>query len=140
MWDPLRNRTQLEYTDLAVDAADAPAVWRPGRTTPHLSQLVRKTDPNGTATTSPTDDYQWTFGCDARGNLTSSLDPEGRRRTPQTPATLAHNADGTLASTTDPNGRSELLPLTPDMITGGIIAVPGGGFEPPAIVLKPWPD
>ncbi|MEJ7567739.1 MAG: DNRLRE domain-containing protein [Gaiellaceae bacterium] len=85
-WDQLRNRTQLEYQDVAVDAAD---------TAKHISQLAKKTDPKGTATATPADDYQWLFGYDPKGNLTTLTDPEGFA------STTAYNPDGTAATATD---------------------------------------
>jgi YD repeat-containing protein len=59
--------------------------------------LLKKTDPKGVATITPTDDFQWSFEYDAKGNLTKVTDPERA-------VTLhAYNPDGTLASTTDAN-------------------------------------
>ncbi|HVF20811.1 MAG TPA: DNRLRE domain-containing protein [Mycobacteriales bacterium] len=80
-WDELRNRTQLEYTNIAVDTNDVSGKWRSGRTIPHISQLAKKTAPKGTATATPTDDFQWEFGYDPPGNLTSASDPENKTTT-----------------------------------------------------------
>lgn len=97
-WDQLRNRTQLEYTHTAVDAGDVAEKWRTGRTIPHASQLAKKTDPKGTATATPTDDFQWEFSYNAAGNLTSVADPENKV------TAYTRNADGTIWKATDPNG------------------------------------
>jgi RHS repeat-associated protein len=73
---PVFAETQLDYTNIAADANDVTGKWRAGRTIPHISQLFHKTDPNGVATPTPTDDFRWTFGYDTDGNLTSTADPE----------------------------------------------------------------
>ena len=44
----------------------------------HLGFLKTRTMPKGTVTTDPTD-YTWSFGIDARGNTTTVTDPEGTR-------------------------------------------------------------
>ena len=60
----------------------------------HLAACARKTAPRGTATALPTDDYQWLFDYDTRGNVIKSSP------TPRTKAThYAYNADGTAALT-----------------------------------------
>jgi RHS repeat-associated protein len=100
VWDQLRNRTTLEYQNVAVDASDIASKWKTGRTIPHISQLVKKTSPRGTATGTPTDDFQWSFGYDPKGNLTSVTEPEG---SPRFTTTYTYNPDGTLATITDAN-------------------------------------
>jgi RHS repeat-associated protein len=95
VWDELRNRTQLEYEYVTADGNDVSGKWKQGRTVPHISQLARKTDPKGTATASPTDDYQWSFAYDTSGNLKTATDPEKKA------TTYSYNADGTLSSSTD---------------------------------------
>lgn len=100
VWDELRNHTLLEYEHLAVDGNDTSARWEPGRTIPHSSQLLRKTSPKGTATVSPTTDFQWQFSYDTKGNLTSARDPAGFS------TTYAYNANGTLGSATDANNQT----------------------------------
>jgi RHS repeat-associated protein len=100
VWNELREHTQLGYAHVAVDGNDTTGKWRTGRTTPHISQLTSKTDPKGTATTSPTDDFRWLFGYDARGNLTSTTDPDGGA------SSTVVNADGTIASVTDANNHT----------------------------------
>jgi RHS repeat-associated protein len=95
--DQLANKTVLEYQDVAADAKDVSGKWKAGRAIPHVSQLLKKTDPKGVATITPTDDFQWSFEYDAKGNLTKVTDPE--RAVTQ----HAYNPDGTLASTTDAN-------------------------------------
>lgn len=99
-WDQLRNHTQLDYDNVAVDASDTSTTWKSGRTIPHVSQLARKTNPRGTATTSPVDDYQWTFDYDAVGNVIKATEPEGN---PRYTTSYSYNPDGTLASLTDAN-------------------------------------
>lgn len=102
-WDQLRNRTTVEYQNLAVDANDVSGKWAAGRTIPHISQPITKTEPKGTATASPTDDYQWSFGYDAKGNLIRVADPVQRGQ--GTATTYVYNGDGTLQSMTDANGQ-----------------------------------
>ena len=97
-WDQLRNHTKLEYDHLPVDANDRSGRWAEGRTQAHISQLRAKTDPKGTATWRPADDFQWKFVHDDRGNLVRVTDPLGFV------ATNTWNRDGTLASTRDENG------------------------------------
>jgi RHS repeat-associated protein len=96
-WDQLRNRTTLEYENLPADAGDISGRWKAGRSIPHISQLVRKTSPRGTATES-TNDFQWKFTHDARGNVLTTTDPENFT------TTHTYNADGTRATTRDANG------------------------------------
>jgi RHS repeat-associated protein len=96
--DDVLSFTKLEYQNLAVDGDDVSGRWKAGRTIPHLSQLAKKTDPNGTATATPPDDFEWLFAYDASGNLTRVTDPEGNA------TEHAWNTNGTLASTTDPRG------------------------------------
>jgi RHS repeat-associated protein len=97
MWDQLRNRTTLEYQNVAVDASDVSGKWKPGRTIPHISQLLRKTNPKGTATLSPTSDFQWKFSYDPKGNPLTVTDPENFT------TTHTYNTNGTLATTRDAN-------------------------------------
>jgi RHS repeat-associated protein len=97
-WDQLRNHTQLQYDYLQVDSGDTSSSWAAGRTQPHISQLVSKTDPKGTATASVAGDYLWQFKYDDKGNPTESIDPLGFH----TYETWSDN--GTLAATTDANG------------------------------------
>ncbi len=105
------NRTELAYQNVAADSADPLGLrdkspyWKSGRSIPHVSQLIRKTDPKGVGNADP-DDYQWNFTYDSRGNLLKVIEPEptvnpvGERY-----ATVnSYNADGTLLKTTDPNG------------------------------------
>ncbi len=94
------STTALDYQNIAADAADVSGNWRQGRTIPHLSQLITKTDPNGTATPTPTDDHQWAFTYDPQGNLTSVIEPE-RYPGPRYTTTYTWNPNGTLASITD---------------------------------------
>ena len=96
-WDQLRNRTTLTYENLAIDANDVTGKWKVGRTIAHHSRLKTKTDPKGTATATPTDDYRWTFDYDAKSNVTKVTDPA------ENETGYAYNADGTLATTTDAN-------------------------------------
>ncbi len=96
-FDELRNRTSLTYEDIPVDANDVAGKWKAGRTIPHISQLKTKTQPKGTATVSPTDDYQWRFDYDAKGNVLTTTDPTGAA------TGYAYNPDGTVISSTDPN-------------------------------------
>jgi RHS repeat-associated protein len=103
-WDQLRNRTQLEYEDLPVDAGDVASRWKAGRSIGHVSQLKRKTEPNGTATASPTDDFQWVFDYDSKGNPTKVTDAQGNA------TTYSYNGDGTLASSTDANDHTTSYP------------------------------
>jgi RHS repeat-associated protein len=95
IWDQLRNRTTLEYENVLVDGNDISSRWKAGRSIAHISQLVKKTNPRGTATATPTNDYQWAFGYDANGNLTSVTEPG------QFTTLYGYNANGTLASIRD---------------------------------------
>jgi RHS repeat-associated protein len=95
--DALGNTTVLTYQDVAADTRDVSTAWKTGRTIPHLSQLATKTDPKGVATPTPTDDYQWAFIYDPKGNLTQVTDPE------HAITTFTYNADGTLATKRDAN-------------------------------------
>ncbi|MFL6138399.1 MAG: phage tail tip lysozyme [Frankiaceae bacterium] len=99
-WDQLRNHTTYEYVNYAVNASDVSANWEAGRTGPHLSLLSKVTNPKGTATTTPTNDYQWSYAYDANYNVTRETDPRGNS------TTYAYNADGTLASETDANNHT----------------------------------
>ncbi len=101
--DDVLSHTKLEYQNVEVKDADGStrdvaANWKTGRAIPHISQLARKTDPNGMATTAIADDYQWIFAHDTNGNLDTVTDPEGGVTDHD------YNANGTLAATTEPNG------------------------------------
>jgi len=100
-WDQLRNHTKLEYENVAVDVNDVSTKWKAGRSIPHISQLKTKTSPKGTATASPTDDFQWSFDYDAKGNVVKVTEPEG---SPRYNTQYTYNADGTLATITDARG------------------------------------
>ncbi len=100
-----REVTRLTYEYLAADANDVTGKWRAGRDHEHYGQLKTKTDPEGTKTSSPADDFQWSFGYDSKGNLTSATDPET-----DTPTIVAYNSNGTVSRTTDPNGNATLYP------------------------------
>jgi RHS repeat-associated protein len=102
-WDQLRNRTTLTYQNIAVDSNDVSGKWAAGHTIPHISQLVAKTEPRGMATASPTDDYQWSFTYDAKGNLLTAVDPVQKALGKAT--TYAYNADGAVRTMTDANSR-----------------------------------
>jgi RHS repeat-associated protein len=89
--DDVVAHTKLVYEDIAVDGNNA---------TKHISQLVKKTDPKGVATTDVAADFEWLFAYDAVGNLTTVTDPEGFAET------YAYNPDGTQTSSTDPLNRT----------------------------------
>ena len=95
--DQLRNRTTLVYDNLPVDANDVSGKWKAGRTIPHISQLVRKTDPKGTATATPTDDFQWQFLYDAKRNMTRVTDPM------RFSTSYAYDLTGQVTTVTDAN-------------------------------------
>ncbi|MDQ1740120.1 MAG: hypothetical protein QOE53_1772, partial [Pseudonocardiales bacterium] len=95
--DQLNHTTLLEMEDVAADANDVSGKWESGRTIPHFSQLKYKTSPRGTATAT-VGDYRWSFSYDARGNLLTTTDPTGARRT------LTINPDGTVGAETDARG------------------------------------
>lgn len=103
-WDQLRNRTTIEYGNVAVDANDVSGKWETGRTIPHISQPIKKTNPRGTATASPLDDYQWSFEYDTKGNLIKTTDPV--QRTLAKATNYTYNPDGTVKTQTDANGRT----------------------------------
>jgi RHS repeat-associated protein len=101
-WDQLRNRTSYDYDNLPVQngegtTTDVAANWKTGREIAHISQLKTETAPKGTATATPTTDYQTSYTYDPKGNVTTVTDPEGFV------TRHAYNGDGTLASTTDAN-------------------------------------
>jgi RHS repeat-associated protein len=97
VFDQLRNHAQLTYNNTGVDSNDASGKWAAGRTIPHVSDLATKTNPRGTATASPTDDFQWQFQYDSKGNLKQVSDPA------RVSTTFTYNANGTLATATDAN-------------------------------------
>ena len=101
--DDVLSHTRLEYQNLEVkdgdgSTRDVSANWKTGRAIPHISQLVKKTDPNGMATATPTNDYQWLFAYTTNGDLETVTDPEGFVTKHD------YNGDGTLAATTDARG------------------------------------
>jgi RHS repeat-associated protein len=98
------DATTWSETVLAYDNVDA-LPEPPEDPAEHVSLLRFKTDPNGVATPTPTDDYQWEFQYDANGNLKDVFSPE------KDPITnlryVTHydwNIDGTLLRTTDARG------------------------------------
>ncbi|HST47873.1 DNRLRE domain-containing protein [Jatrophihabitans sp.] len=95
--DQLNHTTLLEMEDVAADANDVAGKWQGGRTIPHYSQLKYKTSARGTATAT-VGDYRWSFGYDARGNLTTTTDPTGAQKT------LTINPDGTVSAERDARG------------------------------------
>ena len=97
---PSRNHATYEYENVAVHGNDVSGKWEAGRTIPHISQLSKLTTPKGVATATPTNDFQWSYVSDAKGNLTRVTDPLGYF------AAYAYNADGTTASQTDENNHS----------------------------------
>ncbi|MDQ3739338.1 MAG: hypothetical protein M3389_00210, partial [Actinomycetota bacterium] len=104
VWDQLRNRTNFEMENVAVDANDVSGKWKAGRAIPHISQMKRKTTPKGMATATPTDDFQTVLDYDAKGNQIKVTDEEGFAE--QT----FYNADGTINKITDPLGHSTTYP------------------------------
>ncbi|MDQ4124324.1 MAG: DNRLRE domain-containing protein [Actinomycetota bacterium] len=128
VWDQLRNRTTLTYQNLAVDADDVSSKWKAGRTIGHVSQLQTKTSPKGTATTTPTDDFMYTFQYDTKGNLTKVIEPANFN------SDYTYNPDGTLATYSDANQHTTTysnydangLPTT---ITDPITRVTKFGFD-----------
>ncbi|HVE95052.1 MAG TPA: DNRLRE domain-containing protein [Acidimicrobiales bacterium] len=134
VWNELREQTTLTYDSILVDANDVSGKWAAGRTIPHISQLRTKTDPKGAATATPADDFQWSFGYDPRGNLTSVTDPENFA------TTNVVNADGTVASTTDANTHTTTFPAydpsgQPTRITDALGRVTQLGYDPDGLVL-----
>jgi YD repeat-containing protein len=102
--DQLGNVTTVDYENLQVkdaagnpDTRDSAGKWRAGRNIPHLSQLDKQTAPEGVATASPTDDFQWLFDYDTRGNLTKVTHPEAGE------TDYAYDVQGRLTSITDAN-------------------------------------
>jgi RHS repeat-associated protein len=103
--------TQLDYQNLAADADDTQVNdtsghWRTGRTIPHVSQLIKKTDPNGVATGGNANDFRWLFDYDSRGNLRHVTDPENFVTTYDYDAT-----SGLLTQRTDARGDITLYEL-----------------------------
>jgi len=89
--DDLLTRTLYEYDDLPVPGGD-PTVLA-------ISQLRKRTDPNGAATPLA-GDYEWTYTYDPNGNLLTTTDPTNAI------ATNHWNADGTLSSVDDANNHT----------------------------------
>ncbi|HEV2889971.1 MAG TPA: LamG-like jellyroll fold domain-containing protein [Frankiaceae bacterium] len=108
-WDELRRHTVLQYDHPAAGAgdpggnADVAEKWATGRTHGHLSDLVKKTDPAGTASMTG-GDFEWTFVNDGRGNVKSVTDPEQKSTSYE-----YDQASGDLVRTTDANGNVTLL-------------------------------
>lgn len=100
------ERTDLGYLDRPLDGTDTGTHW---------SLLATRTSPEGTATTT-TGDYQWDFGYDTAGNMTTVVQPGPENYTTRlcynlavAPACNTANepgSPGTLRSVTDPDGRS----------------------------------
>ncbi|MGH2755947.1 MAG: polymorphic toxin-type HINT domain-containing protein, partial [Actinomycetota bacterium] len=102
------SETVLEYQNLAVDGADVSGKWKAGRSAPHISQLITKVDPNGTATPSITGDFRWLFTYDGAGNLDVVTDPEGFE------TDYAYNSNGTVSSILNARGKSTTFPTYDD--------------------------
>ena len=95
----LGNKTLLEYAYVAADANDVSGKWKAGRTHGHIGQLIRKTDPKGTATTT-TGDFMWQFAYDTKGNMTQLTDPMGKA------SSFTYATNGLLSGETDANGNA----------------------------------
>jgi RHS repeat-associated protein len=127
-WDELDDHTELEYTSHQVDGDDTSSHWAAARTIPHISELTKKTDPDGTAT--PTaGDYEWQLSYDGDGNLTSTTDPLGN----STHATYAD--DGTLRTSTDADGNTTSFDAydangEPGSVTDALGNVTTFGYDP----------
>src|SRR5205823_9892655 len=96
--DELSHTTALTYTDSAVDGND---------TGKHLSLLATVTKPNGTATATPTTDYQTSFSYDSAGNpdkVTQRVDASTTATTDYDYNLAGSTNPGTLAAVTAPNG------------------------------------
>ena len=133
-WDQLRNHTTYEFDNVAVDATDGATNWKLGRTIPHLSQLRTRTTPRGTATPSPTTDFQWTYSYDVKGNLLTVTDPEGFV------TTHSYNSNGTLATTTDANSHTTTYVAydgngLPTEVTDGKGQVTKHGYDSDGLLL-----
>jgi len=106
--DELQRKTELTYYEDPVDTND---------TGNHLSLLRTVTSPEGTATATPTNDFQWLFEYDLAGNPHFVTGPTGAKTTydynpPGTPnagtLTAVHDANGnppTTFPTYDPSGQ-----------------------------------
>jgi RHS repeat-associated protein len=115
--DQANNRTELtyEYVDARVatnltgtlDNTDTATYWPAGRSVPHISQLKTKTAPEGVATTTVANDYQYGFTYDTRGNLKTVTDPPVTTLTARPITTYDYNATGTVAKVTDARGNPE---------------------------------
>ncbi|HEX2049435.1 MAG TPA: Ig-like domain-containing protein [Actinomycetota bacterium] len=105
------DRTELIYENLAVDARDRSPYWKTGRTIPHVSQVVKKTNPRGVPTADP-DDYQWNYVYDDAGNMIKAIDPEPADKpvTERYTTRLTWNPNGTLASVTDQRDEQTSFP------------------------------
>ncbi len=130
------NVTKLTYTNKALDSTDTGTHW---------SLLATKTAPLGVAAGSG---YQWKFGYDSSGNLTTVTDPLTNTTSycynlatapscnpandPTSPGTLATTTDFNGNTTTyanyDPNGR-------PQKVTDPLARVTQFGFDADGNVL-----
>ncbi len=75
----------------------------------HVANLATKTSALGTKTTAVTNDFQWTFGYDGNGNLTSVTDPEGVATATAGDYQTTYTYDpttGDLATVTDADGNT----------------------------------
>lgn len=105
--DDVLSTTTLAYQNIAVDANDVAANWAPGRSIPHISQLIRKTEPNGNAASSTDpDDYEWNFTYTTAGNLETVTEagPELLTARPKTSYGYDASGNGDLRTITDPRG------------------------------------
>ncbi len=93
--DDLLSRTLSEYDDLPVPGGD-PNVLA-------ISQLRKRTDPNGAATPAG-GDYEWNYTYDPAGNLRTITDPTAAVTTNN------WNTNGTLASVQDANHHTTSFP------------------------------
>ncbi len=139
--DQENDRTDLTYQDRPLDGTDAGTHW---------SLLATRTSPEGTAT--PTvGDFQWTFGYDAAGNLTTVTEPGPEQYTTRlcwnlavAPACNIANeatAPGTLHSVTDADGRPPVVYSDYDpngmaqLVTDGRGGRTRLGYDPDALPL-----
>jgi RHS repeat-associated protein len=132
--NPIWSHTQLAYENVAVDTNDVSGKWEPGRSIPHVSQLSSRTDPNGMATATPTDDYRWLFDYDAEGNLLTVTDPA------DFDTGYAWYANGTLQTATDANQRVTTFNTydpsgQPTKITDAAAGVTQFGYDADGLLL-----